>query len=552
MGEPWLKYGSFKEPQSTGVGPWSKYGAKAAPEQKAPVASPQEAAREFNTAGKGDLGLGAGEVAASTYAEDIGKSVVSGVGSGVAGVLGMPRDIADLTQMGVEYAAGKLGYDGKNAGKVFSAVNPTSYLPSGGDVQGAAEQVTGKFYEPHTLPGEFARTVGEFAPSAVAGPGSIGRKAVMTVVPAVASEAAGQATKGTEAEPYARAAAALIGGGVSAGFKGATNRSIYNSATKDTKTLVSDSANAYATADALMTKAKIDPRNLQALVRKMNGEGAKRGFGGTFDKTIRGQHTKSSQALDEMKDVFNTVRKGNAPPPTMYDIERFRQTLGEIAQDSIGLKGNMTADGQFAKTLQRHLDDTVANSPYKEAREAFKMRRKSERIERALEDAKQRGSSEEQVIKNEFRKIVRENRKTKQFSREELFMIDRVANHTSASNILETIGRMGFGPKSAFAGTAASGLAFGVGGIPAAIATAAVTSGAKKLGAKMTASRAGDARNFVAGGKSSAAKSAIEIELRNRLARRALAVEQANLARDERKPLKGVSHYGRGDLLPSR
>lgn len=67
--------------------------------------------------------------------------------------------------------------------------------------------------DPTTTAGQYARTVGEFAPGAIAGPGNLAtRVATQDVLPAVASEAAGQATVGTKAEPWARVGAAILGG----------------------------------------------------------------------------------------------------------------------------------------------------------------------------------------------------------------------------------------------------------------------------------------------------------------------------------------------------
>jgi hypothetical protein len=63
--------------------------------------------------------------------------------------------------------------------------------------------------ESKTLPGKFAETVGEFAamPGAGKTPAQIMSR---TVLPAVGSEAAGQMTEGTAAEPYARFAGAVM------------------------------------------------------------------------------------------------------------------------------------------------------------------------------------------------------------------------------------------------------------------------------------------------------------------------------------------------------
>lgn len=77
-------------------------------------------------------------------------------------------------------------------------------------------------HQPTTTVGEFARTVGEFVPGAVAlGPGqgitgAVGNAVRYGVVPGVLSEAAGQATEGTALEPWARVAAGILGAGVMA------------------------------------------------------------------------------------------------------------------------------------------------------------------------------------------------------------------------------------------------------------------------------------------------------------------------------------------------
>jgi hypothetical protein len=90
--------------------------------------------------------------------------------------------------------------------------NETAFLPTYGDAKVAVENMVGtEFYKPKTMAGEYARTVGEFAPMAAAGPGGWVARGANVVAPAIASETAGQLTKGTEWEPYARVAGAFVG-----------------------------------------------------------------------------------------------------------------------------------------------------------------------------------------------------------------------------------------------------------------------------------------------------------------------------------------------------
>jgi hypothetical protein len=93
--------------------------------------------------------------------------------------------------------------------------SPVSNVVYGGQdaVRGAMDAT---LHKPETVAGEYARTLGEFAPALLT-PGSAAQKVATWAVPAVTSETAGQVTKGTKAEPWARAAGAIATGvGVSA------------------------------------------------------------------------------------------------------------------------------------------------------------------------------------------------------------------------------------------------------------------------------------------------------------------------------------------------
>lgn len=145
------------------------------------------------------------QTAVSTTGDAV-KSFGSGVVKGVSGLIGLPRTIAELGYMGADKIAEKLGVqDRAPVGDTFSA------LPSAQGTQAAIEQVTGPLYRPQTRVGEYAQTAGEMLPNAAI-PGGMVNRAANVLVPAVVSETAGQLTKGKAAEPYARAAGAMLGG----------------------------------------------------------------------------------------------------------------------------------------------------------------------------------------------------------------------------------------------------------------------------------------------------------------------------------------------------
>ena len=155
-------------------------------------------------------------------AEDVTKSGASGMARGTADLLGLPGTLGDLGQAGVGYALRKgyqLFHGGRepnpNAGGIerFFAGADMPQSPLGGEaIRGYMSKVTSGAtdYQPKTVPGEYARTVGEFLPGAATfgglSPSNIVRYGAL---PAVASETAGQATKGTALEPYARTGAAI-------------------------------------------------------------------------------------------------------------------------------------------------------------------------------------------------------------------------------------------------------------------------------------------------------------------------------------------------------
>jgi hypothetical protein len=151
---------------------------------------------------------------AKDTAIDIGKSAGIGVARGAIGLAGIVGDLTDLGAKGLEgasnFIADKTGmerYKRPEAGSVLENIPTTQSITK------AVEGVTGDFYKPETTAGEYARTIGEFVPAALAGPGGLARKTLMqAALPGVASEAAGQATEGSPIEPYARAAAGVAGG----------------------------------------------------------------------------------------------------------------------------------------------------------------------------------------------------------------------------------------------------------------------------------------------------------------------------------------------------
>ena len=151
---------------------------------------------------------------------DLGKSLGIGVANGAINTLTAPGDAREMIAQGVQKATDYLapGY-GEPVGTFVSrglAGLPYFSGPTSSDIRGAIEPITGPFYEPKTVAGDYARGIGEAMPG-LAGPGGLLRNAGRYVVlPALASETAGQWAKGTWAEPFARFLASLATAGTAA------------------------------------------------------------------------------------------------------------------------------------------------------------------------------------------------------------------------------------------------------------------------------------------------------------------------------------------------
>lgn len=158
----------------------------------------------------------------SETALDAVKSGGVGLAKGAIHLAGLPGDIRSLVGAATDWAGGKMGFNQADIDKFKTASQanamrspftaPFAVGPTSQDVQNKVEDYTGEFRKPQTVAGEYAQTIGEFAPAAAIGPGGWLARTAQTVVPAVTSETAGQVTKGKPSEPYARFAGALVGG----------------------------------------------------------------------------------------------------------------------------------------------------------------------------------------------------------------------------------------------------------------------------------------------------------------------------------------------------
>lgn len=149
------------------------------------------------------------------YGEDMAKGFGTGVAQGVIGIPGGVGTANEINQDLIEGAGDYLGapeWLSSGVAKGARFLMPFGGLPGTKKLTEMVESVTGPLYEAKTVPGQYAQTMGQFVPGIALGPGSLGQKAASGVSSALVSETAGQATKGSAIEPYARLGGALVGG----------------------------------------------------------------------------------------------------------------------------------------------------------------------------------------------------------------------------------------------------------------------------------------------------------------------------------------------------
>jgi hypothetical protein len=162
-----------------------------------------------------------GQPAAPTELGDAVKNAPSALARGVAGAVGLPGDIArgmrwltDKARVGLGGGEADPEYVATGRPKGLPETMFTDLVPSppeSGDVKKGIESVTGPLYEPKTRTGKYSGAVLEFLPGAIGPGGPLRNFTRFALAPGLASEAAGHATEGTAAEPYARAAGGLLG-----------------------------------------------------------------------------------------------------------------------------------------------------------------------------------------------------------------------------------------------------------------------------------------------------------------------------------------------------
>lgn len=268
-------------------------------------------------------------------AEDVAKSGGIGLAKGAIGLAGALGDLTDLGAKGIEHASNFVS--DKLGAERYKRPEQPSFLqniPTSGSITKAVEEKTGKFYEPKTTAGKYARTVGEFLPASLAGPGGMATKIGTGVTAALGSEGAGQLTEGTEAEPYARVAGA-VGGGLAPMLAGRAVTPLPASAQR--QRLVDVLADEGVTS---LTAGQRTGNNALKYAESFLGDGPLAGQGASRIQQ-RGQEQFTEAAMR---------RAGGGPDATPEVLAANNTRLGDQFRD-LSARNNLTPDNQFVTDI---------------------------------------------------------------------------------------------------------------------------------------------------------------------------------------------------------
>ncbi|ACK51694.1 hypothetical protein Msil_2775 [Methylocella silvestris BL2] len=318
------------------------------------------------------------DLARGMLRKDIAQSGLAGLEKGIAHIpslYGDARDLASrLGQTVAAYGLEKSGQlpAGKTAAELLADANrpmpqvdqnadpsllgrvaraaDNFAMPNSTQVDQAVQSVAGPYHQPQTTAGRYADTIGQFMPLAAAG----GAPLRFGVLPAVASEAAGQATAGTPWEGGARAVAPILAG---AGASFATGPGVE-------QTMLANAARG------------VDAPTMQAAQQIMQ-HAAQRGIRLTSAEAIQ-QATGGATQMGRIQRLVEGTREGGAiMAPAMAErpgqvTGAVNDTLDRIAAATtqpsvVGMQGQEAATGAIERVRNRIND---AARPFYKAAEA--------------------------------------------------------------------------------------------------------------------------------------------------------------------------------------
>jgi hypothetical protein len=426
-------------------------------------------------------------MSAGDTAKDVAASGGIGLVKGGIGLAGLPGDAASLGAKGMRaIQSGVERLFPSTAGPAPSDTPGTLTgvtLPGSADIRKGVESVTGPLYEPKTAIGHGFQTLGEFAPAALGGPGSLAtRFATRAVIPAAGAEAGSAAAKGTAAEPYANVAGAIAGSVL--GHKLVTPAALEDMRPTTEQVLQAGSQGYKAPAIA---DVSFKPNVVESLSNTITS---------TLDRAKLNDRLapQTRSIVDELKTPIN----GSAH--TIEDLETARQLLGKVAgnftnpvEQGAASKAIELVDKYMARMPQSHLasgDAATANAALTTARANYAAGKTAERVGEKLNNAElQAGSAHsggniDNATRQKLRPLLTSDKQGRGLTEQELGLVENSVRGSQVGNALRTTGKLlgGGGGLGAFVTGAAGHSVAG----PAGMLLPAIGYGIKKAGDAVT------------------------------------------------------------------
>ena len=466
-------------------------------------------------------------------AEGAYKAVDVGLQEGVAGLASLPRTIGTLGAQGIQGAANwvsrKLGLpeDTRDLEKQKGMVELPTYESALNEIRTNPRWGGGEAYEPQNTGEEYLRTLGQFAPNVAFGGGGVIRG---VVAPALASETAGQLTKGYAAEPYARMAGGVLGASAATGLAN-TARTVKGfrgaPALEDVGRAVDEGYTAARTAGVELNPTFVS-QGLNDIKRELtSGANARaprliKETLGLLDDEATALAPAAASAPGAMSRLTGVQPAAPAARPAVdfNRLDALRRDLGEKARDFTN-----PTEQAAARIAQTKIDDLLeaagktrgavlkgnADLLAQTAREA-RGNAAAEFRQRAMEAVRQRaettagsqnsGRNFENVYRQELRSFVRPDNKgispaqKAGLTRDEITEIRKATRGTSFPNALRTLGNvLGGGGGVATMGLGGAGY---LSGDPRFYAAAGLGFGARNLSNALMRSRGNYLNRMVA------------------------------------------------------
>lgn len=370
-------------------------------------------------------------------ATDWATSAIRGLAKGAMSAAGQIGDVMDYGARGVEWAAEKMGGPQLTEEQHQRLSKMARPFPTTAENIEKLELLTGKLGKPQTEGGKYTEAIGEFGPAVAAGPGGVVRKTLQAIGGGAGGEYTAQKAKewlGPAAEPFARIAGAipglLVGGKIGTAVKKDTIPTM--EALRDSK----DQAYGAAKALPLQISRTGTDRLADSILGELKTEMYRDYLApGTF------------KAIEELR----TPAGINA---TVADIDGVRRLLGRVGKDikerdAVRIATNRI-DEYLANIPQSHVvagDPSAVSAIFRQARGDFAALSRAQRIEDALEAAKDAagssgsGANINNAIRQAIKRIKNNPNLVRGFSDAEIAQMEKIIRGGVISNSARMAGK---------------------------------------------------------------------------------------------------------------